>query len=79
MFLTTRNALARARSMIEVIRLSTAHGLVDRNKAVAEGYILSLLDCGLIERVHFDQLTNEAEEAVSSWSAKPGLATLATD
>lgn len=74
--LTTRNALARARSMIEVIRLSTAQGLVDRNQAVAEGYILSLLDSGLIERVHFDQLSQEVEQAVSGWNASPILATL---
>lgn len=68
--LTSRNCLARARSMIEVIRLSSGPALLERNKAVAEGYMLSLLDCGLIERVHYEQLSREADQAVRDW--QPG-------
>lgn len=72
--MTTRNCLARVRSMIEVIRLSSGPALVERNRAMAEGYMLSLLDCGLIERVHYEQLTREAEQAVRDW--QPGHGSL---
>lgn len=58
--------------MIEVIRLSPGPALVERNRAMVEGYMLSLLDCGLIERVHYEQLTREAEQAVRDCNPDTG-------
>lgn len=55
--------------MIEIIRQSLAEGLAERNKSMADDYIISLLDCGLIERDQFEELTAESELAVANWEA----------
>jgi hypothetical protein len=71
--MTSCVAITRAHLMIEVIRQSVAPGLAERNKAVAEGYIASLLDCGLIDRDQYEDLTVAAELALTHWAIKPGL------
>jgi hypothetical protein len=68
---TNRSAVARARTMIAIIRQSLVEGLAERNKAMADGYVISLLDCGLIERGQFDELIAESELALSNCRA-PG-------
>lgn len=67
MLMTNRSAVARARTMIEIIRQSLVVGLAERNKAMADGYVVSLLDCGLIERGQFDELIAESELALTNW------------
>ena len=69
MRMTNRSAVARARTMIEIIRQSLVEGLAERNKAMADGYVISLLDCGLIERGQFDELIAESELALTNWRA----------
>jgi hypothetical protein len=71
MHMTNRSAVARARSMIEVIRRSLVPGLAERNKVMADGYIESLFDCGLIERTQYEDLKAEAELALTAWSLDP--------
>ncbi|RJX81276.1 hypothetical protein [Pseudomonas sp. LS-2] len=68
MHMTNHSAVARARSMIEVIRRSLVPGLAERNKAMADGYIESIFDCGLIERTQYEELRAEAEIALTAWS-----------
>lgn len=73
MHTTNRSALASARSLIEVIRNSRSLGLAERNTAMAERYIALLLDCGLIDRPQFEELTVEAEMAFSRWLAETDI------
>lgn len=66
--MTNHSAMTRARSMIELVRRSMLPGLAERNKAVANAYIASLLDCGLIDRNQFEDLTVETELALNGWT-----------
>ena len=68
MSMTNRSAVARAQSMIEVVRSSLALGLAERNKAMAEEYIASLFESGLIHREQMEDLTTEAELAFTLWT-----------
>ena len=71
--MTNRSAVERARSMIVAILQSPVPGLAERNKTVADGYIISLLDCGLIERNQYEELRIQAELALSRWRARPNF------
>ena len=63
--MTTRNAVARARWMIQLIGDSRVLGLAESKAARARGYIVSLCDCGLLDRLQYEALTVEAELALS--------------
>lgn len=51
--MTTRNAVARARWMIQLIGDSRVLGLAESKAARARGYIVSLRDCGLLDRLQY--------------------------
>lgn len=72
MSISNASAVARARSMIEIIKASLIPGLAERNKAMADGYIASLFDSELIDRYQFEDLKTEAELALTSWTLEAG-------
>jgi hypothetical protein len=61
-----RSAMARARTMIEIVRASTELDSTVINKAMADGYIAALADAGLINRSQFEDLRIQAELALSA-------------
>ncbi|MFK3973758.1 hypothetical protein ACI2KS_23885 [Pseudomonas sp. NPDC087358] len=73
MNMTNITAMARARSMIEVICHSLVPGLAYRNKEMADGYIASIYDAGLIDRNQFEDLKAEVEMAFTTWTVKTGF------
>lgn len=73
MHITTRNALARVHSMIDMIGDDELLGLAERKTVKARGYIVSLRDCGLVDRLQYEALTVEAELALSRLRGCPGL------
>jgi hypothetical protein len=75
MTMSNRSAMARARSMIEVISLSIGEGLAERNAWIAKGYVSSLLDSSLIDQTQFEALNEQAETALRAWRPKSILPT----
>ena len=76
MTMSNRSAMARDRSMIEMISLSIGEALAERNVWMAKGYVTSLLDCGLIDHARFDAVNQQAEMALRAWRPESMLPTL---
>jgi len=70
--MTNEAAANNAQAMIQIIRDSLTDGLAEYNTLQANAYIVSLLECRLIERARFESLMVDKRAARSAWTPKKG-------
>lgn len=70
--MTNEAAVNNAQVMIQLIRDALTDGLAEYNTLQANAYIVSLLECTLIDRAQFESLMVDTRAARGAWTSKKG-------